>query len=185
MVANFIPYKRHIDFVRSAAIIKAAVPRARFLLVGEDRGEMAPVKTALQEAGLTAHIEILGSTSAPELAFAAMDVYICTSETEGFSNVLLEAMATGLPVVATDVGGNREAIGEDSCGLLVPQHSPESIAKASIDLAQDPDRMRQFSTNARRRAEELFSIDRMVRTHEDIYARLMEEAPGSPWSRLV
>ena len=69
MVANFIPYKRHIDFVRSAAIIKAAVPRARFLLVGEDRGEMAPVKTALQEAGLTAHIEILGSTSAPELRF--------------------------------------------------------------------------------------------------------------------
>ena len=185
MVANFLPYKRHLDFVHAAAIVKAAFPIARFLLVGEDRGQMRVVENALKEAGLDDCVKILGRTSAPELAFAAMDVYVCTSETEGFPNVLLEAMATGLPVVATDVGGNREAIGNDGCGFLVPRHSPELIAKSALDLARAPELRGNFSENARRRAETLFSMDRMVREYEHTYIRLSSERQGSPWARLI
>jgi glycosyltransferase involved in cell wall biosynthesis len=175
MIANFIPYKRHLDFVHAATLIHRAVSEARFLLVGEDRGEMPAVQKAINEAGLAPYTRILPGTKTPELAFAAMDVYICTSETEGFSNVLLEAMATGLPVVATDVGGNAEAVVEGVNGMLAPAHAPELIACAALELANNPDRLRQFSLRSRNRAEQLFSLKKMVQAHENIYAGLLEE----------
>jgi glycosyltransferase involved in cell wall biosynthesis len=184
MVANFFSYKRHLDFVRAAALIRAAVPQARFLLVGEDRGEMPTVQKAIEEAGLAPYIKILPGTKAPELAFAAMDVYICASETEGFSNVLLEAMATGLPVIATDVGGNREAVAEGVNGRLVPAHAPEQIARAAVELATNPDRLRQFSLSSRSRAEELFSLRKMVQAHEDLYTQLVSHKRTATWKRL-
>ena len=183
IVASFIPYKRHNDFVSAAAIINATAPNTRFLLVGEDRGEMRGVQEAFQDAGLADYVQILGNMSTPELAFAAMDLYVCSSETEGFSNVVLEAMATGLPVVATNVGGNREAVSEN-CGFLVPPRSPELLAQAVLELVQAPAQMRRFSENARTRAESVFSIDAMVRAHEDIYTRLAAEKPESAWARL-
>jgi len=172
MVANFIPYKRHLDFVRAAGLIHQRISQARFLLVGEDRGEMPVVQKALEEAGLASQTRTLPGTPAPEQAFAAMDVYMCTSETEGFSNVLLEAMATGLPVIATDVGGNREAVAEGINGTLIPAHAPDLIARAALHLAANPDRLREFSFQSRKRAEELFSLAKMVRAHEDVYLRL-------------
>lgn len=185
MIANFISYKRHLDFVRAAGLIQAAVPRARFLLVGEDRGEMSSVQRAIAEAGLQPYIKIVPGTQTPELAFAAMDVYVCTSETEGFSNVLLEAMATGLPVIATDVGGNREAIAEGVNGALAPAHAPERIAKSAVELVTNPARLREFSRSSRRRAEELFSLHRMVQAHEDLYTELYSNRTGSTGKRAV
>jgi glycosyltransferase involved in cell wall biosynthesis len=185
MVANFFPYKRHLDFVRAAALIHTAVPRARFLLVGEDRGEMPAVQMAIQEAGLEPYSRIVPGTPTPELAFAAMDVYICTSETEGFSNVLLEAMATGLPVIATNVGGNPEAVAEGVNGTLVPAHASELMAHAAVELALHPERLRQWAENSRRRAEELFSLKKMVEAHEDLYTRLASRSRTSAWKRLA
>jgi glycosyltransferase involved in cell wall biosynthesis len=185
MVANFFPYKRHLDFVRAADLIHAAIPQARFLLVGEDRGEMPTVQKAIEEAGLAPYTKILPGIKTPELAFAAMDVYICTSETEGFSNVLLEAMATGLPVIATDVGGNREAVAEGMNGVLVPAHAPKLIARAALDLATNPDRLRQFALCSRSRADELFSLQNMVHAHEDIYTQLVSQKRTSTWRRLA
>jgi glycosyltransferase involved in cell wall biosynthesis len=185
MVANFIPYKRHLDFVRSAALIHAAVPRSRFLLVGEDRGEMPAVRKAIAEAGLEPYTRIVPGTGTPELAFAAMDVYICTSETEGFSNVLLEAMATGLPVVATNVGGNPEAVSEGLNGTLVPARSPELIVRAAVELAANRERLQQWAENSRRRAEELFSLKKMVQAHEELYTRLASQTRTSAWKRLA
>jgi glycosyltransferase involved in cell wall biosynthesis len=185
MVANFFPYKRHCDFVRAAALTRAAVPRARFLLVGEDRGEMPAVQKAIAEAGLEPYTRIVPGTPAPELAFAAMDVYICSSETEGFSNVLLEAMATGLPVIATNVGGNPEAVSEGGNGTLVPERAPELMARAAVELAANPERLRQWAENSRRRAEELFSLKKMVQAHEELYTRLASQSRTSAWKRLA
>jgi glycosyltransferase involved in cell wall biosynthesis len=185
MVANFLPYKRHLDFVRAAALIHAALPQARFLLVGEDRGEMPAVQKAIQETGLEPYTRIVPGTATPELAFAAMDVYICSSETEGFSNVLLEAMATGLPVIATNVGGNPEAVSEGVNGTLVPAHAPELIARAALELATNLERLQQWSHNSRRNAEELFSLKKMVQAHEELYTRLASQSRTSAWKRLA
>ncbi|MFI5116361.1 MAG: glycosyltransferase [Terriglobales bacterium] len=185
MIANFIAYKGHDDFVRAAAVIQRALPTARFLLVGEDRGQLSTVKRLIAEARLGADVKILEGTQTPELAFAALDAYICSSETEGFSNVLLEAMASGLPVIATSVGGNREAVADGCSGLLVPSRSPARIAQAAIQLATDATRRHEFCRNGRRRAEALFSIDRMVRAHQELYTRLLSQKLQSAWARLI
>jgi glycosyltransferase involved in cell wall biosynthesis len=175
MVANFISYKRHLDFVSAAALIHATIPQARFLLVGEDRGQMSSVQNAIDAAGLARYFNILPGTKKPEQAFAAMDVYICTSETEGFSNVLLEAMATGLPVIATDVGGNHEAVAEGVNGILIPARTPQLIAQAAVKLATNPDKLHEFSQQSLRRAENLFSLSRMVHAHQELYSQLVSQ----------
>jgi glycosyltransferase involved in cell wall biosynthesis len=172
MVANFIPYKRHLDFVDAAVRIHAAIPQSRFLLVGEDRGEMPKVQNAIASAGLGPYTRIIPGTKAPEMAFATMNIYVCTSETEGFSNVVLEAMATGLPIIATDVGGNKEAVEEGSNGSLVPAHAPARIANAALELATNPNNLRGFALNSRNRAESVFSVHKMVQAHEDVYIEL-------------
>jgi glycosyltransferase involved in cell wall biosynthesis len=185
MVSNFIGYKRHIDFINAAALIYEVVPRARFLLVGEDRGTMPAIKQAISEAGLESYVKIIPGIRTPEEAFASMDVYICSSETEGFSNVLLEAMAAGLPVIATAVGGNGEAVAEGVNGLLVSARAPELIARAAVELASDSSRLRKWSNNSRRRAEELFSLNAMIRAHEEVYTRLTSRRQASTWKRLA
>jgi glycosyltransferase involved in cell wall biosynthesis len=185
IVANFIPYKRHIDFARAAALIHATVPQARFLLVGEDRGEMPAVRNAIQETGLSECVQIVPGTKTPELAFAAMDVYLCTSETEGLPNVLLEAMASGVPVIATRVGGNPEAVAEGCSGYIVPPLAPEQMAKCAIDLVTQPSLLRQLSVAARLHAERTFSMLNMVQAHEELYIRLLKQERTSTWNRLA
>jgi len=185
MVANFIPYKCHADFVRGAALIHAEEPRARFLLVGEDRGEMPAVREAIAKAGLEPYTQIVPGTQTPELFFAAMDVYLCTSQTEGLSNVLLEAMSTGLPVIATDVGGNPEVVADGVNGMIVPVHAPDLMAKEALDLAKNGERLRVWGTNSRKRVEEEFSVEKMVQAHEELYARLLKQRRTPTWKRLA
>jgi glycosyltransferase involved in cell wall biosynthesis len=184
-VANFIPYKRHVDFVRAAALIRERLPQSRFLLVGEDRGEMPTVRNAIQEAGLSDYVQIISGTKTPELAFAAMDVYLCTSETEGLSNVLLEAMSSGVPVIATRVGGNPEAVADGFSGYIVPPLAPEQMAKCAIKLVTQPSLLQQLSAAARLRVEQTFSMLSMVRAHEDLYTRLLTKKRTSTWNRLA
>jgi glycosyltransferase involved in cell wall biosynthesis len=183
-VANFIPYKRHIDFIKTAALIRDAVPQSRFLLVGEDRGEMPAVRRAIQELALSDYVQIVPGTKTPELAFAAMDVYLCTSETEGLSNVLLEAMASGVPVIATRVGGNPEAVADGVSGYIVPPLEPDLMANSAIELVTRSSRLQEFSAAARLRVEHNFSMMGMVRAHEDLYIRLLTTKRASTWERL-
>jgi len=185
MVANFLHYKRHVDFVRVAALIHAVHPESRFLLAGEDRGAMGPARDAIEKAGLGPYTKILPGTREPERAFAAMNAYICTSQTEGLSNSILEAMASGVPVIATDVGGNREAVADGVTGFVVPDHSPQAIARAACELVDNPDLLLRLSCNARQRAQEVFSMEKMVRAHEQLYMRLLEEKPASNWAQLA
>src|SRR5438309_1985485 len=83
----------------------AAVPHARFIMAGEDRGLLPAVRKEIAQAGLESRLVLIPGTQEPEKLYPAMDAYICTSETEGFSNVLLEGAASGLPLIATSVGG--------------------------------------------------------------------------------
>jgi glycosyltransferase involved in cell wall biosynthesis len=99
--------------------------------------------------------------------------------------VLLEAMASGLPVIATDVGGNREAVADGVTGFLVPPRAPERLAEVAIQLASHPDQAHRFAEKARSSAEERFSVGRMLRAHEEIYCTLLKIQSRSPWSRIL
>jgi len=176
MVANFFSNKRHIDFVGAAAILYGRYPQARFVMAGKDRGAASAVQAAIARGGLSKVVQLVPSTSRPEDLYAAMDVLVCCSDGEGFSNVILEAMACGKPVIATAVGGNVEAVVDGSTGFLVPRRSPLAVAHAAERLARDKALRQSMGRNARQRVEERFSVLKMVRAHERLYAHLLEQS---------
>ena len=173
IVANFRACKRHTDFVQAAAIVLQQFPNARFVMVGADYGLREAVTKQISELGLEQKVRIVDSDPHPEKIFSAMDVYVCTSESEGFSNVLLEAMACGKPVIATNVGGNPEAVVDGETGLLVACKSPQAVADAAKKLIQESGIRLVMGMLGRQRVEQHFSLDRMVRMHEQLYLELL------------
>jgi glycosyltransferase involved in cell wall biosynthesis len=174
VVANFIPYKRHTDFIRAAGLIAQSNPAARFVMAGADCGILDALKTQIQEGGLEPFFTIIPGTREPERLYPALDVYICTSQTEGLSNVLLEASVCGLPIIATRVGGNPEVVIEGLSGFLVPPGAPEAIAAKALELASNPELRRGMGERGRQRAISQFSLMAMVRAHETLYASLLK-----------
>jgi glycosyltransferase involved in cell wall biosynthesis len=175
LIANFRGYKRHIDFVEAASMIVQRHPEARFVMVGADFGSRPPVLRRISELGLEDKIRVMDSDPFPEKIFAALDVYVCTSESEGFSNVILEAMACAKPVIATDVGGNPEAVVDRMTGFLVPCRDPRSIALAAEELLRDAGQRHRLGAMGRQRVEQAFSVERMVHLHEQLYLRLVSD----------
>ncbi len=118
-------------------------------------------------------IELVGSRDDVDRCMRDLDVYALPSLAEGISNTLLEAMATGLPCIATSVGGNTELLEDGVCGTLVATNDAEAMAKALGRYARDPRLRTQHGTRARARAVERFAIDRMIADYESLYTKLL------------
>jgi glycosyltransferase involved in cell wall biosynthesis len=174
LVANLIPYKGHLDLLSALALVRDRLPRPwRLLCVGRDDGILPELRRRAVELGLEGHVLWLGARpDVPDL-LAASDLGLLTSHQEGFSNAVLEAMAAGLPLVVTDVGGNAEAVLDGATGRVVPPRDPARLAAAILELALDPRAVAFGRAGARRVATE-FSIDRCVRAYEAAYDALME-----------
>ena len=175
IVANFLPYKRHTDFVCAAALIAKSNPNARFVMAGEDRGTLDALRRQIRDSGLEPFFTVIPGTLEPERLYPALDVYICTSGTEGLSNVLLEAGASGLPIIATRVGGNPEVIVDGYNGFLVPPAEPEVLAAKALHLSSSPDLRRAMGNRGHQRVGSQFSIAAMVQAHERLYESLLNE----------
>jgi glycosyltransferase involved in cell wall biosynthesis len=104
---------------------------------------------------------------------AALDIFVLSSVSEGMSNTILEAMASGVPVVATHVGGADELVVEGLTGILVPPSSPEALGCALTELAMEPARRRRFGAAGRKRVERFFSQQTMLEAYRNLYARLV------------
>jgi glycosyltransferase involved in cell wall biosynthesis len=107
-------------------------------------------------------------TNVPAL-LATAGLFVLPSRTEGISLTLLEAMATGLPVVATRVGGTPEVISQPNLGTLVPPSDPIELAHAIVALRRNADRARDMGRDARRHVEQHFSVHKMVAAYESLY----------------
>ncbi len=175
IVANFRPCKRHADFVSAATRLHREFSHTRFVMCGHDRGELTRLTTQIADAGLKDVLHVTTSDEPERTVYPLIDVYVCSSETEGFSNSLLEAMACRKTVIATTVGGNAEAVRDRVEGYLVPSHDPEAIAAAGALLVQNADLRSRMSAAARNRAVTTFSLDFMVKNHEQLYLRLLSE----------
>jgi len=173
IVANFRDCKRHDDFLCAAGILHQLYAETRFILVGSDMGTLEASRHLSRELGLESVTRIITGISTPEEIYGALDIYVCTSETEGLSNVLLEAMACGIPIVATAVGGNPEAVQDGVEGILVPAHTPEAVATAVGRLIQDTGLRSQMGDAGRRRALEHYSMEAMVCAFERVYERTL------------
>jgi glycosyltransferase involved in cell wall biosynthesis len=173
IVANFRECKRHIDFVHAAAPLRDRVPHARFLMVGAHDATSNAVQAEIQRMGLGAAFATVIGTSEPETYYHAMDVYVCTSASEGLSNSILEAMACGRPVIATKVGGNPELVQHGETGYLVAPFAPEEVASAGQILASHPYLRHRMGARARSDAEAVFSLSAMVERYENLYTDLL------------
>jgi L-malate glycosyltransferase len=160
-VARLRAVKRHCDMLDGFALATVDRPDASLVLVGN--GELdEPLRAQARLLGIEQRVLFLGDRDDVESLLPLLDAFVLTSSTEGMSNAVLEAMACGLPTIATAVGGNPETVDAPSTGLLIPAYSPQSVARAMRELLLDVDRAREMGRRARRRVEECFSIDAMV-----------------------
>jgi len=169
VVANLIPYKGHSDLLKAAYEVLKRIPHSVLLLAGEDRGIGKDLKEMAIELGIADRVRFLGLRNDIPQLMAASDLSVLPSHEEGFSNVILESMAAGLPVVATRVGGNPEAVEDGVTGWLVPPGNPAAMAEKIIDLLGDPKRAKSWGERGRNRVKEVFTIERMVEGHLKLY----------------
>ncbi len=177
-VTRFSLQKAPLDFVRAAAIVARSAPETWFVMVG-DGPLRAEVEALVAASGLSDHLVLTGlRRDVPEL-MAAFDVFALTSLWEGLPRVLPQAMATGLPIVATAIDGNTEAVTSGENGLLVPPEDPSALAGAILELLRDPSRMARMGQAGRARAGE-FGARKMVDEIAELYARLLalKDHPG-------
>ncbi|MEQ1616413.1 MAG: glycosyltransferase [Hyphomicrobiaceae bacterium] len=173
-VANLHPYKGHADMIDAFALIAARLPTGwRLLCAGRDVDDTrVGLERQVAEKGLSHNIRFLGSVSDVPGLLAASDLHLHPSREDAFPNSVLEAMAAGLPIVATNVGGIPELVVSGSGGLLVSPQSPTELGEAIMHVAEDPLLRRSMGEANHRRANERFSITASVRAYEDLYMRL-------------
>lgn len=174
-IARLNLIKDQTTLLKAARIVANAEPDFRLIIVGDgpDREELIRLSNRL---GLSERAFFRGFREDVKTQLAAADLFVLSSLSEGISLTLLEAMAAGLPVVATDVGGNREVVADGQTGLLVPPSSPEALAKAILTLMADPEKSHRMGLAGRRRVEQEFSLEGMVANYEKVYLDLMHNS---------
>jgi glycosyltransferase involved in cell wall biosynthesis len=174
-VACLKPQKAPLDFVRAAAEAHARCDRLRFVIAGD--GELrAEVEALVHRLGLDGVVRMLGWRRDVADLLHAMDVFLLTSRFEGLPRAVLQAMAAGVPVVATAVDGTPEVVRDRRTGLLVPPENPLAAAEALLELVADDGLRRRCAERARAALGEAFDVHRMVRDVERIYISLLEDA---------
>jgi glycosyltransferase involved in cell wall biosynthesis len=176
MVGRLSPEKDVETLLHAIAIAVRTCPVLRLEVAG-DGPCRADLEQLTAELRLGDHVRFLGDVRDIPALLARASLFALPSLTEGVSLTLLEAMARGLPVVATRVGGNPEVVLDEETGLLVPARSPAELAGAVLRLWRDRGAARRMGLAARRRAEQYFDVRRMVAGYEDLYAQLLR--PGS------
>jgi glycosyltransferase involved in cell wall biosynthesis len=170
LVATLRPEKRAELFVAAVRRAHAADSRVRGVLAGGG-SELERVRVS---AGSDGVVQVLGArTDAPDL-MAAADAVCLASDAEGVPMAILEAMALGRPVVATDVGGVSEAVESGVTGLLVPTNDEAALAAAFLELVADPGLRRRLGEKGRQRYREGFGVDRMVEEYAQVFEDVLE-----------
>jgi glycosyltransferase involved in cell wall biosynthesis len=171
-------------FVEAAAAVAARHSGVRFLIVGDVGGGEKAYKAQLEQQarrlGIADRVIFTGFRMDVRELLAETTVSVLPSLSEGLSNVLLESMAVGVPVIGTTVGGTPEIIEDGVTGFLIPPRDAESLARAMCRLIEDPQRARAMGLAGRRRIAEHFGIGRMVRQTEQHYVRMLERATIRP-----
>ncbi|HSG70266.1 MAG TPA: GT4 family glycosyltransferase PelF, partial [Planctomycetaceae bacterium] len=169
LVARLSPEKNVECLLRSVPEIVKVRPDFRLEIAGDGacREDLVALSAALE---LTNCVTFLGETRDIPSLLGRASLFVLPSLTEGVSLTLLEAMARGLPVVATDVGGNPEVVVDGETGLIVPSNDPSALAQAILRVLEDKCKSHQMGQAGRTRVEQHFDIRRMVKEYESLYS---------------
>lgn len=172
-VANLRASKGYPDLLAAASLLVSRRPEVRFVSVGQ--GPLAAELAARRDVlGLGGHFVFLGWRTDAARVLSAMDVFCMASHHEGLPVAMMEALALGLPVVATSVGGVPELVADGQQAVLVPPHRPDLLAAALEVLVDDPDRRADMSAHASAMAEDL-SVESAVRRTEELYNEVIAQ----------
>lgn len=172
-VANLRAEKAHETLIESAALLVHDYPDAEFRFVGGGP-RLHELKALAERRGVGGRVRFLGHREDVPALLAESDIFALTSRSEAFPNSVLEAMATALPVVATDVGGVSELIEHQRNGILVRADHVEGLTAALRDLIERPAHAAALGQAARETVHARFSFDRMVSSFEDLYLDLLQ-----------
>ncbi|HEY6362985.1 MAG TPA: glycosyltransferase [Vicinamibacterales bacterium] len=178
VVSRLARFKGIEQFLEAVAILAPRFPEVRFLIAGETAPAETAYLTALRSQagrlGVSERVIFTGLRSDVPALLSSVDVAVMPSLNEALSNVLLESMAAGMPVVATRVGGTPEALVDGDSGLLVPPGDPSRLAASIATLLDDRLLAGRLGRAARQRIADHFSVDRMVQATERLYLDLLE-----------
>ncbi len=182
MVGNLNRFKGHAYFIRAAQRIKEQVKTAKFVVVGRrldtDPDYWEQMQQLTAECGLKEDLIFAGFREEMAGLLSSWDVFVLSSILESCPNVVLEAMAMRVPVVATDVGAVSELVLDGRTGFVVPPHDAEAIAKAVLAyLALPREQVRNMAEAARKRVENTFGVDIMARQQYQVYERVSKRQP--------
>ena len=174
LIARFDPAKDHETFLRAAAVVHTQCPSVRFLLCGKDvDSRNRRLMNWIDAMALRDCCLLLGVRDDVPRILAGLDVLVSSSICEGFPNVLGEAMAVGVPCVATDVGDSALVVGDT--GRLVPPHNSDALAAACLELMKiGPQGRSNLGAAARLRIQTHFSLVDVTAQYENLYAKVLE-----------
>jgi len=183
-VGHIRPPKAYDVFIRAAAQLRRVSASFRFVIVGLPEGTLLSDLTRLRdELGLRDAVTFAGFREDIQRVMAALDVYVISSSTEGFSLSAVQAMACGVPVVATRCGGPEEIVTDGATGLLVEVADPGAIARAVAALWEAPDLRRRLALSGQGSVRQRFSQERMIGAYDELYGRCIQDSSGLPGPR--
>lgn len=168
IIARLDPVKDHKTLLYSFSKVLHRVKDSKLIIVGDGQ-ERAPLERLARELKIENHVFFLGVRTDISTILSMLDVFTLTSEWEGMSLILIEAMASSLPIVATDVGGNPELIHNMVNGILVPPSHPNRLSEMITKVLENKVQARKMGTMGRRFFEEKYTIDKTISAYQEIY----------------
>lgn len=183
IIGDIIPRKGQIHLIRALPRIVLALPDARLLVVGDPKRRIGPKYRAeliaeAERLGVASRIHWAGQRNDVPRLLRALDLFVMASLEEMFPVAVLEAMASGLPIVATEVGGVPECVEPEKTALLVPRADSEALGKAIVRLFCDEERRRQMGAHAQQVARAQFTAESQTPKIEAAFARVIRRAKG-------
>ena len=176
-VGHLSPIKGHDIFVRAAALVSAHRPGVKFVVIGEDKSPQMDHRRQLEnlvaELGLNDVVAMPGWRDDVSAALSSLTLFVSAARSEPFGLAIVEAMAAGLPIIATASEGALEILEDGVSGILVPADNPEALAKAINELLDNPLECSRLARNALSIARDRFSLSRMATDTERVYREVL------------
>jgi glycosyltransferase involved in cell wall biosynthesis len=175
-VSDLRPYKGYGVLIEAAAIVLKEMPEVHFFCIGHKGTEYNKLNQLTQRLGIARQVIFTGFRHDVEAFYSMMSLCVnSTTVSEGLPGSLREALAMRVPVVGSDISGNRELVIPKQTGLLVPPREPRALAQAILELLRDPAYRRSMGIEGRRFMEAEFSVQTMVNRTESLYLNVVKD----------